>query len=105
MARYLLTVRQIYVGFMSPPNPSAKEGGDGTTNQSHENNLAKFRNGDVIAFCPKMGAASWEAHKRLLDDARWLIGWYPGFQCPQYNCLFSCCSGCSPVGSTAISLI
>lgn len=33
---------------MSPPNPSAKEDGDGTTNRSHENNLAKFRNGDVI---------------------------------------------------------
>jgi integrating conjugative element protein (TIGR03756 family) len=38
----------IDVAFMSPPNPSAKDGGDGTTNQSHENNLAKFRNGDVI---------------------------------------------------------
>jgi len=25
-------------------------------------------------FCPKMRAASWEAHKRLLDDARRLIG-------------------------------
>jgi len=36
------------VAFMSPPNQSAKAGGDGTTNQGHENNLAKFRNADVV---------------------------------------------------------
>lgn len=36
------------VAFMSPPNPTALGGGDGTTNQPHENNLAKFRNADVI---------------------------------------------------------
>lgn len=36
------------VAFMSPPNSTAEAGGDGTTNQSHENNLAKFKNADVI---------------------------------------------------------
>ena len=36
------------VAFMSPPNASAQAGGDGTTNQSHENSLAKFKNADVI---------------------------------------------------------
>lgn len=38
----------IDVSFMSPPNSSAHNGGDGTTNQGHENNLAKFKNADVI---------------------------------------------------------
>lgn len=33
---------------MGIPNPMAKAGGDGTTNQEHENNLAKFKNADVI---------------------------------------------------------
>lgn len=33
---------------MSTPNPSAQTGGDGTTNEDHENNLAKFKNADVI---------------------------------------------------------
>jgi integrating conjugative element protein (TIGR03756 family) len=33
---------------LSPPNPSALAGGDGTTNEDHENNLAKFKNADVI---------------------------------------------------------
>jgi integrating conjugative element protein (TIGR03756 family) len=33
---------------MSSPNGEAQGGGDGTTNQSHENNLAKFKNADVI---------------------------------------------------------
>ena len=33
---------------MSPPNATAQAGGDGTTNQHHENNLAKFKNADVI---------------------------------------------------------
>lgn len=33
---------------MSLPNPTAKAGGDGTTNEDHENNLAKFKNADVI---------------------------------------------------------
>ena len=36
------------VRFMSPPNPTAEDGGDGTTNEEHENNLAKFKNADVI---------------------------------------------------------
>lgn len=36
------------VASMSPPNSTAEAGGDGTTNQSHENNLAKFKNADVI---------------------------------------------------------
>src|SRR5687767_426 len=29
------------VAFMSPANPTARGGGDGTTNQGHENNLAR----------------------------------------------------------------
>lgn len=32
----------------SSPNSSAKAGGDGTTNHENENNLAKFKNADVI---------------------------------------------------------
>jgi integrating conjugative element protein (TIGR03756 family) len=36
------------VAAMSAPNPTALDGGDGTTNQGHENNLAKFKNADVI---------------------------------------------------------
>jgi integrating conjugative element protein (TIGR03756 family) len=50
VSSYTVTGRNpwIDVSFMSPPSPSALDGGDGTTNQSHENNLAKFRNSDVI---------------------------------------------------------
>ncbi|SFT72421.1 TIGR03756 family integrating conjugative element protein [Paraburkholderia aspalathi] len=33
---------------LSAPNPSAHAGGEGTTNQNHENNLMKFKNADVI---------------------------------------------------------
>jgi len=33
---------------MSQPNATAQAGGDGTTNENHENNLAKFKNADVI---------------------------------------------------------
>lgn len=33
---------------MSPPDPVAQAGGDGTTNQDHEDNLMKFKNADVI---------------------------------------------------------
>jgi len=33
---------------MSQPNATAQAGGDGTTNHDNENNLAKFKNGDVI---------------------------------------------------------
>lgn len=36
------------VRVMSMPNPTALAGGDGTTNQGNENNLAKFKNADVI---------------------------------------------------------
>lgn len=32
----------------SQANSTAQAGGDGTTNESHENNLAKFKNADVI---------------------------------------------------------
>ncbi|GKS83625.1 TIGR03756 family integrating conjugative element protein [Acidovorax sp. SUPP1855] len=38
----------VEVRAMSLPNPTAKAGGDGTTNEDHENNLAKFKNADVI---------------------------------------------------------
>lgn len=36
------------VALLSAPNSTAQAGGDGTTNQAHENNLAKFKNADVI---------------------------------------------------------
>lgn len=36
------------VAFMSPPNASAASGGDGATDQSNENDMAKFKNADVI---------------------------------------------------------
>ncbi|ENO89027.1 hypothetical protein C665_00465 [Thauera aminoaromatica S2] len=38
----------IEVRAMSMPNPTAQAGGDGTTNHDNENNLAKFKNADVI---------------------------------------------------------
>ncbi|WP_075257972.1 TIGR03756 family integrating conjugative element protein [Herbaspirillum camelliae] len=38
----------VEVRVMSMPNATAQAGGDGTTNQDHENNLAKFKNADVI---------------------------------------------------------
>lgn len=38
----------VEVSGMSAPNPSAIDGGDGTTNHNNENNLAKFKNADVI---------------------------------------------------------
>ena len=38
----------VEVRAMSLPNPTAQAGGDGTTNEDHENNLAKFKNADVI---------------------------------------------------------
>ena len=46
------------MAFMSPPNGTAKAGGDGTTNQPHENNLAKFKNADVIGH-PLTKFADW----------------------------------------------
>lgn len=36
------------VQLMSQPNATAQAGGDGTTNHDNENNLAKFKNADVI---------------------------------------------------------
>src|SRR5687768_17415844 len=36
------------IAFLSPANASAVSGGDGTTGNPHENNLAKFKNADVI---------------------------------------------------------
>ena len=38
----------VEVRAMSTPNPTAQAGGDGTTNHDKENNLAKFKNADVI---------------------------------------------------------
>src|SRR5690606_26765384 len=38
----------VEVRAMSMPNPTAEGGGDGTTNEEHENNLIKFKNADVI---------------------------------------------------------
>lgn len=38
----------VEVQSMSQPNATAQAGGDGTTNHDNENNLAKFKNGDVI---------------------------------------------------------
>lgn len=38
----------VEVRAMSVPNPTARAGGDGTTNHDNENNLAKFKNADVI---------------------------------------------------------
>lgn len=36
------------VAALSPPNSTAQAGGDGTTNEAHENNLARFKNSDVV---------------------------------------------------------
>ena len=38
----------VEVRAMSTPNSTARAGGDGTTNHDNENNLAKFKNADVI---------------------------------------------------------
>ena len=38
----------VEVRAMSAPNTTAQAGGDGTTNHDNENNLAKFKNADVI---------------------------------------------------------
>ena len=38
----------VEVRAMSAPNATARGGGDGTTNEDHENNLARFKNADVI---------------------------------------------------------
>ena len=72
---------------MSMPNPTAVAGGDGTTNQSHENNLAKFKNADVIGhpgaavfnqfaaasgyFCQGAGTAFMPYLLSTLDTLAW----------------------------------
>jgi hypothetical protein len=70
----------VEVRAMSLPNPTAQAGGDGTTNQDHENNLAKFKNADVIghpgaklfsqfaAGCCRPGRCRWWDGRR---SARW----------------------------------
>ncbi|WP_207384493.1 TraU family protein, partial [Achromobacter xylosoxidans] len=72
---------------MSTPNPSAQAGGDGTTNEDHENNLAKFKNSDVIGhpggevfnqfasssgyFCQGAGTAFMPYLLSTLDTLAW----------------------------------
>ena len=72
---------------MSPPNASAEAGGDGTTNEDHENNLAKFKNADVIGhpggqvisefasssgyFCEGAGTAFMPYLLSTLDTLAW----------------------------------
>jgi len=38
----------IEMAILGAPNPTAQAGGDGTTNEEHENNMARFKNADVI---------------------------------------------------------
>jgi integrating conjugative element protein (TIGR03756 family) len=72
----------VEVRAMSTPNPSAQAGGDGTTNDDHENNLAKFKNADVIGHpggrcstsSPRPPATSAKARARpscRICSARW----------------------------------
>ncbi|WP_246886578.1 TIGR03756 family integrating conjugative element protein, partial [Pseudomonas chlororaphis] len=77
----------IEVRAMSTPNPSAQAGGDGTTNEDHENNLAKFKNADVIGhpgvevfnqfvsssgyFCEGAGTAFMPYLLSTLDTLAW----------------------------------
>jgi len=77
----------IEVRAMSTPNPTAQAGGDGTTNQEHENNLAKFKNADVIGhpggeafnrfaaasgyFCQGAGTAFMPYLLSTLDTIAW----------------------------------
>jgi len=77
----------IEVRAMSTPNPTAQAGGDGTTNQDHENNLAKFKNSDVIGhpdgeafnrfaassgyFCQGVGTAFMPYLVSTLDTVAW----------------------------------
>jgi len=77
----------IEVRAMSTPNPTAQAGGDGTTNQDHENNLAKFKNADVIGhpggeafnrfaassgyFCQGAGTAFMPYLLSTLDTIAW----------------------------------
>ena len=77
----------VEVRAMSTPNPSAQAGGDGTTNEDHENNLAKFKNSDVIGhpgvevfnqfvsssgyFCEGAGTAFMPYLLSTLDTLAW----------------------------------
>ncbi|EIU5544173.1 TIGR03756 family integrating conjugative element protein, partial [Pseudomonas aeruginosa] len=77
----------VEVRAMSAPNPSAQAGGDGTTNEDHENNLAKFKNADVIGhpgvevfnqfvsssgyFCEGAGTAFMPYLLSTLDTLAW----------------------------------
>jgi len=77
----------VEVRAMSMPNPSAAAGGDGTTNHDHENNLAKFKNADVIGhpggaafnqfsagfgyFCQGAGTAFMPYLLSTLDTIAW----------------------------------
>jgi len=77
----------VEVRAMSTPNPSAQAGGDGTTNEDHENNLAKFKNADVIGhpgvevfnqfvsssgyFCEGAGTAFMPYLLSTLDTLAW----------------------------------
>ena len=77
----------VEVRAMSTPNPSAQAGGDGTTNHDNENNLAKFKNADVIGhpggeifnrfvsasgyFCPGAGQAFRPYLLSTLDTLAW----------------------------------
>jgi integrating conjugative element protein (TIGR03756 family) len=72
---------------MSLPNPTAQTGGDGTTNQDHENNLSRFKNADVIGhpggllfdtfasgfgyICSGAGTASQPYFLSTLDTVAW----------------------------------
>jgi integrating conjugative element protein (TIGR03756 family) len=70
----------VEVRSMSPPNASAEDGGDGTTNEDHENNLAKFKNADVIGhpgalvfseFASSSGTAFMPYLLSTLDTLAW----------------------------------
>jgi len=80
----------IEVRAMSMPNATAQGGGDGTTNHDNENNLAKFRNADVIGHpggyvfsqfasasgysCPGAGTAFMPYLLSTLDTVAWRYG-------------------------------
>lgn len=75
------------VAFMSPPNSEAQNGGDGTTGQSNENDMAKFKNADVVGhpativfselageyeyICPGAGTAFVPYLLSTLDPVAW----------------------------------
>jgi integrating conjugative element protein (TIGR03756 family) len=55
----------VEVRAMSMPNPPPKAGGDGTTNHDNENNLAKFKNADVIGHPGRDGVQPVRQRLRL----------------------------------------